>query len=292
LNRVLFPLRMRPSERLFVCYFAYVAIISGFFRDRPQLHAQPVFYLLASTAFFLVLKQLQRGRLEKPIAALRDWLPIAFLIIAFREMELFVPTNYNLVLESGWIKLDRIVLRDWGWRTAVESRGVTLPFYLELCYLLVYGLAAFSLAWIAVRPDPRRVDYFWTVYLTGTLIAYALFPYFPSLPPRYAFPLVEPPAVTSWVRVLNHAVLRDATIHSGVFPSAHVSSAFSAVWALYFIFPRRRWFGHIMLIYAISVSVATVYGRYHYVADVLGGFAVSLIALGVAFSMRSYVQKH
>jgi membrane-associated phospholipid phosphatase len=77
-----------------------------------------------------------------------------------------------------------------------------------------------------------------------------------------------------------------------VFPSAHVSSAFSAVWALYFLFPHRPWLVCIMLIYACSVSLATVYGRYHYIADVLAGFAVSLIALGVAFALRNYVQKH
>jgi membrane-associated phospholipid phosphatase len=50
-----------------------------------------------------------------------------------------------------------------------------------------------------------------------------------------------------------------------------------------------------MLIYAISVSIATIYGRYHFVADVLAGFAVSLIALGVGFQMKPqkpYVQKH
>jgi membrane-associated phospholipid phosphatase len=47
-----------------------------------------------------------------------------------------------------------------------------------------------------------------------------------------------------------------------------------------------------MLIYAISVCIATVYGRYHYVADVSAGFAVSLAALGVGFAMKTYVQKH
>jgi membrane-associated phospholipid phosphatase len=283
---------MRLSERLFVCYFAYVAILSGFVHDRPQLHAQPFLYLLASSAFFLILSRLQQGRLAKPLAILRDWLPIAFLVIAFREMELFVPRKYTLVLETGWIKLDQIVLHDWGWRAAIESFGTPLPFYLELCYLLVYGLAAFSLAWIVVRDDHRAVDYFWAVYLSGTLAAYALFPYFPSLPPRYAFVLVEPPTVTSWARTLNLEVLRGATIHAGVFPSAHVSSAFSAVWALYFLFPHRPWLVWLMLLYAFSVSLATVYGRYHYIADVLAGFAVSLIALGVAFAMRNYVQKH
>jgi membrane-associated phospholipid phosphatase len=283
---------MRLSEWLFVCYFAYVVIISGFFRDRPNLHAQPVVYLVAATAFFLLLSKGQRGRLEKVIAGVRDWLPIAFLIVAFREMELFVPAHYDLVFENSWIKLDQLVLQTWGWHAAIESLGRTPTFCLEFGYLLVYGLAAFSLAWIVVRPEPRRVDYFWAVYLTGTLTAYALFPYFPSLPPRYAFPLMEPPAFTSWVRELNLAVLDGATIHSGVFPSAHVSSAFSAVWALYFLFPGRPWLVLIMLIYAFSVSLATVYGRYHYVADVLAGFAVSLIALGVAFAMRRYVQKH
>jgi membrane-associated phospholipid phosphatase len=98
--------------------------------------------------------------------------------------------------------------------------------------------------------------------------------------------------VTTWVRTFNLWVLRGATIHAGVFPSAHVSSAFSSAWAFYLIFPRRHWLGHSMLIYALSVSLATVYGRYHYFADVLAGFAVSLLALGVGFAMKPYVQKH
>jgi membrane-associated phospholipid phosphatase len=283
---------MKLSEWLFVCYFAYVAIISEFFRDRPHLHQQPLVYVAVATGFFLLLSKLQRGWLTTPIAIIRDWLPIVFTLIAFREMELFVPNRYDLVLESGWIKLDRLVLQDWGGRATIESLGKMLPFLLEFCYLLVYGLAAFSLACIAVQPDRRRIDYFWAVYLSGTLTAYALFPYFPSLPPRYAFPLIGHPEVTTWVRTLNLGLLRGATIHSGVFPSAHVSSAFSAVWAFYFLFPERRWIAHAMLIYSISVSIATVYGRYHYIVDVFAGFAVSLIALGVAFSMKNYVQKH
>jgi membrane-associated phospholipid phosphatase len=254
-------------------------------------------YLLASAVAFLVLVKAERGILKTPLRVVRDWLPIVFTFIAFREMELFVPTKYDLAFETSWIKLDELVLQNWGLRAAIESVGKLGPVYLEFCYLIVYGLAAYSVGVISLRRDPRHdnhdaIDYFWTVYLTGTLTAYALFPYFPSLPPRYAFPLVAAPSVTTWVRELNLYLLQGATIHSGVFPSAHVSSAFSSAWALYFIFPTRRWLGNIMLVYAISVSLATVYGRYHYVADVLAGFTVSLIALGVGFAMKSYVQEH
>jgi membrane-associated phospholipid phosphatase len=284
---------MRLPERLFLCYFAYVTLLSAFFPSRLHLHFQPVAYLLVAFAVFALLDRLERGPLKVYVRILRDWLPIVFTFIAFREMELFVPVKYDLAWETGWIKLDVLVLHDWRLRAAIESLGKTLPFYLELSYLLVYGLAAYSLTWISALTRRSTIDYFWTIYLTGTLTAYALFPYFPSLPPRYAFPLVEPPTVTTWVRTLNLALLRAATIHTGVFPSAHVSSAFSVAWAFYFIFPKQRWRGHTMLVYAISVSVATIYGRYHYVADVLAGFAVSLIALGLAFAIKQkHVQKH
>jgi membrane-associated phospholipid phosphatase len=83
------------------------------------------------------------------------------------------------------------------------------------------------------------------------------------------------------MRSLNLWILENATIHSSVFPSAHVSSAFSAAWGMFFVLPRRKVFGWGMLFYAVGVSVATVYGRYHYVADALAGFGISVVAAGL-----------
>jgi hypothetical protein len=98
--------------------------------------------------------------------------------------------KYDLILENGWIKLDRLVLHDWGWRAAIESTGQILPFYLEFCYVLVYGLAAFSLAWIAVLRTTAACHRLLLGGVSGghALPPTRLFPYFPSLPPRYAFP--------------------------------------------------------------------------------------------------------
>jgi membrane-associated phospholipid phosphatase len=116
------------------------------------------------------------------------------------------------------------------------------------------------------------------VYLLGTLLSYALFPYFPSDPPRVVFGGSDMPNVMTPLRQLNLWIVNGYGIHSSVFPSAHVSSAFSAAWALLLALPSKKRFGWGMLIYAVSVSIATVYGRYHYAADVIAGFGVSLIA--------------
>jgi membrane-associated phospholipid phosphatase len=87
--------------------------------------------------------------------------------------------------------------------------------------------------------------------------------------------------VTTALRRFNLWIVNGYGIHSSVFPSAHVSSAFSAGWALLFYLPERKRFGWAMLIYAISVAVATVYGRYHYGVDVLAGLGVSVLAAGI-----------
>ena len=218
---------------------------------------------------------------------IRDWLPMALTLVAFREMELFLTAGYNLQLELAWIRWDAILLDRWRLRPVIESLGPLLPVYLELCYLLVYALGSYCIVILWTKAHRRRIDHFYVVLLTGTLLAYGLFPYFPSQPPRLAFPEMDLPGSHNVFRTLNLYLLRKATIHSAVFPSAHVSSAFSAAWAMFFVLPENKRFGWGLLVYAISVAVATVYGRYHYSADAIAGFAISIIAAGVGFVLQA-----
>src|SRR5258708_13334636 len=94
------------------------------------------------------------------------------------------------------------------------------------------------------------------------------------------------PGMMSAFRRFNLFLVRGYGIHSSVFPSAHVSSAFSAAWAVLLFVPAHRKFGWAILIYAFSVSLATVYGRYHYAVDAVAGLGISLVALAVGIWIR------
>ncbi|MBV8552905.1 MAG: phosphatase PAP2 family protein [Acidobacteriaceae bacterium] len=279
-------LRFRRSEWILLGFFVYVAILVPFFPDRGNLGYQPL--IIASGAFgvFWCFSFAERHNLIAKVSEIRDWIPLGLILVAFREMELFLPRQYNTRYEAYWIHWDQIVLQQWNLRGMIESFGPILPFYLELCYLLVYGVGAYCVLVFWFKAGRKTIDRFYMIYLSGTLLAYSLFPYFPSRPPRVAFPQVAPPNISSWLRELNLGVLNSASIHSGVFPSAHVSSAFAAAWAMFLLLPGRKHFGWGMLIYAISVSIATVYGRYHYAADVAAGFVVSLVPAAVALAIR------
>jgi membrane-associated phospholipid phosphatase len=277
---------LRSSEWVLIAFFAYIAGIAPFFRDRPHLACQPLALLLVVFGLLSVLPQAERTGPAQWISIVRDWLPFALTLIALREMEFFLPPLFEHRYEAVWITQDHLFLYAWHARALIESLGKLIPYYLELCYLLVYALAQYCVAVLYTKGLRQCVDDFFVVFLVGTLGAYALFPYFPSEPPRFAFPGADNPSFTTSLHRLNVFILSKATIHVGVFPSAHVSSAFSAAWAMFWLLPERKAFGWGVLVYSISVSIATIYGRYHYMADVLAGFGVSLFAGGLCFCLQ------
>jgi membrane-associated phospholipid phosphatase len=89
---------------------------------------------------------------------------------------------------------------------------------------------------------------------------------------------MDAPAADNVLRRVNLFLVGGYGIHTSVFPSAHVSGAFSAAFAFWMIAGRRRFLQAGFTLYAVMVSVATVYGRYHYAVDAMAGLVVAVIA--------------
>jgi membrane-associated phospholipid phosphatase len=269
---------LRSSEWLLIGYFGYVAVIIWAFPLDPQVKglALGVFALVASQLVVFAVAEAFGN--QEIISIARDWIPLALTLVAYREMDWFSPLPRDYNLELRWLEWDRSLLYGAGLQRTIEWLSAVLPGYLELCYLLVYAVGVLSVAVLYGQERRELVNRLLLMYLAGTLLAYALFPYFPSDPPRTLFSGSDLPNIVTPLRQLNLWIVGGYGIHSSVFPSAHVSSAFSAAWALLWLLPDKKRFGFLMLAYAVSVAVATVYGRYHYAADAAAGFGVSVIA--------------
>jgi membrane-associated phospholipid phosphatase len=57
-------------------------------------------------------------------------------------------------------------------------------------------------------------------------------------------------------------------VRGAAFPSEHVAGSFAALWGAW---RHRRWLFWVMLPLVLCMCVSTVYGRYHYVADMFAG---------------------
>jgi len=266
--------RLRPYEWLIIAYFTYVAAIAPIFIPHGETRWLPaaIAAVVAAILFGLTLYY----------SVLRDWIPIACTLAAYREMNWFTPSVRDHHLERAWILWDRWLLDTEHLRAAIESLGALLPSCLEICYVLVYAIAPISLTILFLNSPPnlrrQRVNIFWLAYIAGTLGAYALFPYFPSDPPRTVFEGADLPTVITVFRRFNLTILGKYGIHSSVFPSAHVSAAFSCAWGLLMAMPDRRRYGSMVAVYASRVAIATIDGRFHYATDALAGLSISLLA--------------
>lgn len=267
---------LRRTDRVFAAYFLYTSLLAVTLRLRPEMRARVLVSNVFAAFLYFLLLRLPGDRLREYA---RDWLPMALFVLAYRQMGWFAPETHHHRLEQIWIVWDNFLFGALRFRDVIEATGILLPGLLEASYLLVYAVPVFLVAILYAQNRRRDVDFVVSRYALGLLGAYALLPYFPSEPPRIVFPGHWEPTVTTIFRRWNQAIVSSYGITLSVFPSAHVSGAFAAYFALRRVFGRRRWPSWSSGMYAWMVAAATVYGRYHYVADALAGIAVAVAAL-------------
>ena len=285
---------LRLSEWLLIAYFTYVAFLSLILSVDWWVAGYSWGVNLIVLGGLSSIARAERLTGWSVWAVLRDWLPVALVVVAYREMGWFAPAEHTYELETTWIQWDRVLLYDWGLKAAIELTGSRLPSVLELSYSLVYLVGPIGLAALYLSSSRREVDRFLIVLLLGTFLSYALYPFFPSEPPRTAFPGEDVPAIDTVFRQFNWWLLAGGGIHTSVFPSGHVSHAFAGAFGMLLVLPRRAWVGRALVFLAVSIALGTVYGRYHYAVDAVAGLGVALVALriSVALDQRRKVGRH
>jgi membrane-associated phospholipid phosphatase len=160
---------------------------------------------------------------------------------------------------------------------------------LEFFYFLMYAIPPLALLALYRMHQRSRVDQFLFTFLVGTLATYALLPFFPCEAPRFVFAGEDLPAVNTIFRTLNVWLLDHCDIRTSVFPSGHVTAAFSAAFGMLLAFPEKKRVGLVLLIAAAVIAITTVYGRYHYVVDGIAGLVISIAA--ASFSAAFFAVK-
>ena len=269
-------LRLRSSEWVLLVYFTYTALLSVSF----GLDFWRIALALAVPVLLLAMAWADEWYGRDSTSIVRDWVSVPLVLAAYWQTDWFQSGRRLLSLEESWLDWDRTILYQWGLRAVVER--LALPSLLEASYTLLYSIPPLSVAAIYWYRRRDRLDRFLFPFLVGTLLAYGLLPYFPTESPYLQFPGQDLPSAMTIFRRLNLWILAKGDIHTSVFPSGHVAIAFSAAFSMLWAIPERKRLGYALLVLAVLIATATVYGRYHYAADVLASFLLSLAAIAIA----------
>jgi membrane-associated phospholipid phosphatase len=278
---------LRRSECVIAAYLIWAAGVAAVLPVRPPVRPVTLVLNLTILACYALLAYADSLRRQPFLGILRDWFPFPLLLLAYREMGWFALPSRGHALEARWVVWDRMVLAGGG-RAAIELLGPLVPSLLEIAYSLVYVLGPFSVAMLYAYRRRDRVDRFLFVFTLGVLLCYAQFPFWPSEPPRTVFPGQDFPSYNTVFRRFNWWMLGGYGIHTSVFPSAHVAGAFSAALGMWFALPERRWVAWLLFVMAVLIATATVYGRYHYLADAGAGLVMAVLALSFTRALAIY----
>jgi membrane-associated phospholipid phosphatase len=215
----------------------------------------------------------------------RHWYPHLFFLFCFEElgylMTLSTPhwQDAKLIAADYWLTGVHPSVWLEQFATPVRNDAMQFVYFTYFTYLLIVaGLLYF-------RKDWRG---YWSVMaysMAGYMIGYFIAMFFPIESPWFSMagwwkePLQGGP-FTALMAFLEHY----GRVRGAAFPSAHVTGATAALWGAW---KYRRWLFWVLLPFYAGMCASTVWGRYHYLVDVLGG----IITGTIGYLMGSYIMR-
>jgi membrane-associated phospholipid phosphatase len=279
-SRLAFRLRLRasgcgPFEWLTLGYLALLNFLILAFR-----HNLPgaLFFVAAHTAVAATIVALCCSAAPSAFPALlflRHWYPMLLFLGFFEELHYLVHLVYPGWFDAVLIRFDYAL---FGVHPTLWFESFATPSLndaMQFAYMTYYLYAVVLGAALYARGESASFWRLMTASAAAYYFGYVFSIFFPVEGPYHTLAALHRVELAGgpFTSLMNF-IESWGRVHGAAFPSAHVSGSFVALLAAWRY--RRRWFW-IFLPSFLAMLVATVYGRYHYAADVFAGLITGWI---------------
>jgi membrane-associated phospholipid phosphatase len=273
--------RIRPTDAINSAALAVLAFLTVLLRHRLADPGGLLWRYAALGASVALMAWLARrfDRLSTPMRLLVDFYPAAFLPIVFNTLEPLIHAWRGGPRDELLIAADRAM---FGVDVTVWLQRFVHPLLSDALFVFysTYYFLALILGIILWRKDHATARRYVFTLMVCYYVSYAGYFLLPALGPRFAQAQEYTVSiVTSPVsRTISDTINQLEKTKFDVFPSGHT---LISVAVLLVAWKRARRAFRFFLPVATGLIIATVYCRYHYVADVLAGIACAALAVPV-----------
>jgi len=220
----------------------------------------------------------------------RHWYPLPLYVFFFEELQGLVHAVFHGWFDSYLVVFDHSLFSVHPSVWLGQFANPTLNDFMQFSYMTYFLYLVILPALLYAN---RQYAAFWTVMCSTALAHYCVYVVAVLLPvesPFYSLAALNKTALSGgYCTALIGLIEHFGRVRGGAFPSAHVAGSMVAILASW---RYRRWLFWLCVPFFISMCVATVYGRYHYCADVFAGMIVGAIAfrIGSALPVRTQGQ--
>lgn len=270
-------LKLQPAFQLNIIFFTGMCLLLLIFSNRLPFFN--FFTLYASIVLFQIFL------FKIPDNALLSFiknicLPVFSVLIAFDTVGELTPYINPRDIDEILLKLDYSIL---GFYPYVYLEKIANPFFTELMQIsyCVYYILPFLIGVYLIKNGNKKEFYrALFIVLFCYYLSYIGYMIFPALGPRYSIPhmfhndlsgLFLADRIKDFLNSLE-GIKRDA------FPSGHVGISLVVLFLMLKYSRKLFWLSLIPVLFLI---VSTIYCRYHYFTDVLGGIILAVVSLSI-----------
>jgi membrane-associated phospholipid phosphatase len=255
--------------------FAYLAWIDALVILCHRNIEHPMRHLAIQCAIGLAIAILVRAAETSCNAIVRfarRWYPLPLYVFFFEELEGLVHAIFPEWFDAYLVGFDHALFGAHPSVWLARFANPALNDFMQFSYMTYFLYLVILPALLYANREQAR---FWAVMTSTALAHYSVYMMAVLLPiesPYYSLAGLNTRELkggtcTALIGLVEHF----GRVHGAAFPSAHVAGSMVAILASW---RYRRWLFWICAPFFASMCVATVYGRYHYVADVLAGLIV------------------
>jgi membrane-associated phospholipid phosphatase len=274
---------LSPVDVVSIGFLFFITTLNVIFHTRVEHWFLLVLVNIAATALIVTLAWLAETRKTKLLIGLHRWYCYPFVILVFKEIYLMVRPIHPIDYDQLFISIDYAIFGVHPTQWFAQFAHPVLTEFLSLAYFSYYLTFIIVGVELYRRFPIREFDTGAFLLVYGFYLSYLGYFLLPAVGPRftlhdfYAINQELPGfVITPFVRDFVNAgesvsfAMADAyqRVQRDVFPSGHSQMTLVCV---YLAFRYRLPLRFVVAVLATFLIVSTVYLRYHYVVDLVGG---------------------
>ncbi len=268
---------MRPADTLTISFsFLLLAVIALF---HSSIQSSGYLMIIYGSIIFFQAALSRIGKMNLFLSLTRDIIfPVVGVLIIFDSLGLIVHSINPQDIDYLLIRADYMIFGVYP--TVYLERFIYPPLtdMLQVAYSTYYFLPV--ILGISLKVKGRTCEFEKTLFLLLLCfyLSYVGYLLFPAVGPRYTIEHLQSIEVDGFL--VSKTIQDTLNLLEGVkrdaFPSGHTGIALTV---LYLSYKFDRIIFRVLLVPVVLLIIATVYCRYHYVIDVVGGLILFFVTI-------------
>lgn len=282
---------LRPVDILIIFFLLFLSVVHIFVATSAVEWIIVFCINLIVTAGIGILARMAQSPHSNIIRIIYDFYPVPMILLAFKEVHVVIQSMARTDIDSVFIEIDRMM---FGTDPTVWTMQFTTPVLtevLQLAYVSYYLLMLALGIELYLKKEHKQFSVAIFAILYGFFLSYIGYILFPAVGPRFTlhnFSTLNAELPGLWFsNAIRDFINAGESIPKGAenalalaqrdaFPSGHTQMTLIVMfYAARFSIKSR----YIIYVLGTLLIISTVYLRYHYVIDVIGGVVFMIVTV-------------